>query len=181
MARLFAARPYPSSLCGPASLVSPAEMVRFALMMLRAVIIFAILTAPLGLSACTTASGQGATAALAADDVTGTVEGDQAVNYDDNALSEGKASWSCDNGETYLVDNTVSEIVVSAPDGQQMQMPATPADSRTRYVLQQYAFVVDGEEALFFRPKASPLTCKKGPASAFHVTAPPSIDLKLNG
>jgi membrane-bound inhibitor of C-type lysozyme len=173
--------PAPMKRSKSASLVRRAEMITVALMMLRAFIVFAMLATPVGLSACTTGSGQGATLALAAGDVTGTVEGDQAVDYDDNALSEGKASWRCDNGETYLVDNTVSQIVVSAPDGQTMQMPATPADSRTRYVLQQYAFVVDGEEALFFRPKASPLTCKKGPAAAYRVTAPPSIDLKLNG
>jgi hypothetical protein len=147
-------------------------------MLLRALLIFAGLAAPLSMTACTTASDQGA---LTAGDVTGTVDGDAAVAYDDNALSAGKASWRCDNGETYLVDNTVTQITISAPDGQTMEMPATPADSRTRYVLQQFAFVVDGEEALFFRPKATPLTCRKGPAAAFRVTAPSSIDLKNSG
>ncbi len=146
-------------------------------MLVRLFPILVALAAPLAVSACTTAKDGNATGALAA----AGAEGDQATGYDDNALSAGKASWRCDNGETYLVDNTVSQIVVSSPDGQTMELPATPPDSRTRYVFQQYAFVVDGEEALFFRAKSSPLTCKKGPASAFKVTAPPSIDLKLNG
>lgn len=148
-------------------------------MSVRTFFILAIVVCPLGLVACTTASGGGVAAGLTSN-ATG-VQGDQAANYEDNALSAGKASWLCDNGETYLVDNIVTQITVSAPDGQTMDMPATPADSRTRYVLQQFAFVVDGDEALFFRPKATPLTCRKGPASAYRLTAPPSIDLKQNG
>ncbi len=143
-------------------------------MLSRPLAIAAMAAALLELAACTSSPGGGTAAVLAA----GAAQGDAATNYDDNALSAGKASWRCDNGETYLVDNTVTQIVVISPDGQTMTMPATPADSRTRYVLQQYAFVVDGEEALFFRAKSSPLTCRKGPASAFTARAPASIDLK---
>lgn len=84
-----------------------------------------------------------------------------AVAYDDNANYEGHATYKCDNGESLQVDNTVSAVSVGFADGTAMQLPASPADSHTRYVQEQYAMVFDGEEALFFRPKAQPLTCKR--------------------
>lgn len=100
------------------------------------------------------------------------------VNYDDNAASAGRFAWTCDNGDVVKVDNSVASVTVGMPDGSVMQMPATPPDSRTRYVMQQYALVFDGDEALFFRPKATPLTCKKGAALAGPITPNASIDLR---
>lgn len=91
---------------------------------------------------------------------TATGDPDVAV-YDDNATYEGHATYKCDNGESLQIDNTVSAVSVGFPDGSTMQLPASPADSHTRYVQEQYAMVFDGEEALFFRPKAQPLTCKR--------------------
>jgi membrane-bound inhibitor of C-type lysozyme len=88
-------------------------------------------------------------------------DGGDATNYDDNATYEGRALYKCDNGESLQVDNTVAAVSIGFADGTTMQLPASPADSHTRYVQQQYAMVFDGEEALFFRPKAQPLTCRR--------------------
>jgi membrane-bound inhibitor of C-type lysozyme len=88
-------------------------------------------------------------------------DGGAAVSYDDNATYEGRAIYRCDNGETLQVDNTVAAVSISFADGTTMQLPASPADSHTRYVQEQYAMVFDGQEALFFRPKAQPLTCRR--------------------
>jgi len=135
------------------------------------------------LGGCSTQAGQTPAMSLApgatptemgsADDSGGTD-----VNYDDNASSAGRFAWTCDNGDIVKVDNTVTSITVGMPDGSVMQMPATPADSRTRYVVQQYALVFDGDEALFFRPKAAPLTCKKGVALSGPIVQNASIDLR---
>jgi len=147
-----------------APLAPPQILATVAAMSGRFLIRFGIILGLFALAACTTAA------------VAPEAGGDAAL-LSEGALSAGKSSWSCDNGEVFLVDNAVTQISVTSPDGQAMVMPATPADSRTRYVVQQNAFVVDGDEALFFRPRATPLTCKKGPASDFRVVAAPSIDL----
>lgn len=81
--------------------------------------------------------------------------------YDDNALFAGRATYRCDSGESLQVDNTVTRIAIAQADGTVMELPASPSDSHTRYVKDQYAFVFDGEEALFFRPKTAPATCRR--------------------
>ncbi len=78
------------------------------------------------------------------------------VAYEDNALYAGRSIYRCDNGESLEVNNTVTQVVLGLSDGSVMELPASPADSHTRYVKDQYAFVFDGTEALFFRPKAAP-------------------------
>jgi len=84
-----------------------------------------------------------------------------AVAYEDNALYAGRSTYRCDNGESLDVDNTVTQVELGLADGSVMELPASPADSHTRYVKDQYAFVFDGTEALFFRPKAAPATCRR--------------------
>lgn len=84
-----------------------------------------------------------------------------AVAYEDNALYAGRSTYRCDNGESLEVDNTVTQVALGLADGSVMELPASPADSHTRYVKDQYAFVFDGTEALFFRPKAAPATCRR--------------------
>lgn len=81
--------------------------------------------------------------------------------YEDNASYAGRSTYRCDNGETLEVENRISLVTIAGPDGSVMDLPASPADSQTRYVKDQYAFVFDGDEALFFRPKAAPATCKR--------------------
>lgn len=109
-----------------------------------------------GISPVTASLAPGASAAVAdmAD------AGGDAV-YDDNALYAGRSTYRCDNGESIEVDNTVTQVALGLSDGTVMELPASPADSHTRYVKDQYAFVFDGAEALYFRPKAPPATCRR--------------------
>lgn len=111
-----------------------------------------------GTSAPTASLVPGASAADIADagaDAAGTVA------YEDNALYAGRSIYRCDNGESLEVNNTVTQVALGLSDGSVMELPASPADSHTRYVKDQYTFVFDGTEALFFRPKAAPATCRR--------------------
>lgn len=81
--------------------------------------------------------------------------------YEDNGNYAGSATYRCDDGQTLAVNNSVTAVSIGFADGSTMQLPASPADSHTRYVQDQYAFVFDGNEALLFRPKAPPATCKR--------------------
>lgn len=133
-------------------------------------------------SGCSTTGVQEPTLGLAPTGSTlvemGSGDGQQVpVNYDDNVASAGRYLWKCDNGDQLRVDNVVTSITIGMQDGDVMQLPASPPDSRTRYVFEQYAFVIDGGEALFFRPKATPLNCKRGQASAAPIVSQSSIDL----
>lgn len=87
--------------------------------------------------------------------------GGPGTGYDDNASYAGRSTYRCDSGEMIEVQNTVTKVAVAASDGSIMELPASPADSHTRYALEQYALVFDGDEALFFRPKTPPATCRR--------------------
>lgn len=117
-----------------------------------------------GLSPATASLAPGASTAAVADmaDAGGdAATSAEAASYDDNAFYAGRATYRCDNGESLEVNNTVTQVALGLPDGSVMELPASPADSHTRYVKDQYAFVFDGAEALYFRPKAAPATCKR--------------------
>lgn len=111
-----------------------------------------------GTSPATMSLAPGAPASAAAEAINGDP---QAVPYEDNALYAGRSTYRCDNGENIEVDNTVTHVALGLSDGTVMELPASPADSHTRYVKDQYAFVFDGTEALYFRPKAPPATCRR--------------------
>ena len=117
------------------------------------------------LSACASDGIDAPTASLmpGAAGVADTVGGDAdpVAVYDDNATYAGRATYKCDNGESLQVDNSVAAVSIAFADGSSMQLPASPSDSHTRYVQEQYAMVFDGEEALFFRPKSTPITCRR--------------------
>ena len=110
------------------------------------------------MSPATMALAAGAPASAVAEAVGGDP---QAVPYEDNALYAGRSTYRCDNGENLEVENTVTQVALGLSDGTVMELPASPADSHTRYVKDQYAVVFDGAEALYFRPKAPPATCRR--------------------
>ena len=95
----------------------------------------------------------------AGDDAEGDASG--RASYDDNASYSGRYAYRCDNGERIQVENTVTQVAIAAADGAVVQLPASPADSHTRYVQDQYAIIFDGQEALYFRPKEAPATCRR--------------------
>jgi membrane-bound inhibitor of C-type lysozyme len=109
----------------------------------------------------TGSAGFAAAAATVSLPDSGTDAATEAPAYDDNASYAGHSTYRCDNGETLEVENSVTRVAVAGADGSLMELPASPADSQTRYVKDQYALVFDGDEALFFRPKAAPATCKR--------------------
>ncbi len=113
-----------------------------------------------GTSAPTASLAPGASAS-AADIADAGADAAGTVAYEDNALYAGRSIYRCDNGESLEVNNTVTQVALGLADGTVMELPASPADSHTRYVKDQYAFVFDGPEALFFRPKAAPATCRR--------------------
>ena len=114
-----------------------------------------------GVSPATASLAPGAFAADMADAGADAATSAEAASYDDNAFYAGRAIYRCDNGESLEVNNTVTQVALGLSDGSVMELPASPADSHTRYVKDQYAFVFDGAEALYFRPKAAPATCKR--------------------
>lgn len=86
--------------------------------------------------------------------------------YDDNVAYPGRSIYACEDGETLTVDNTVAAVHIALPDGSAMDMPASPPDSRNRYVSGQNALVLDGDEALYMRPKTPPVVCRRSALQA---------------
>ena len=86
--------------------------------------------------------------------------------YDDNVAYPGRSIYACEDGESLTVDNTVANVHIALGDGSIMDMPASPPDSRNRYVNGQYALVLDGNEALYMRPKTPPVTCNRAAAAS---------------
>lgn len=86
---------------------------------------------------------------------------DTGAVYEDNASYAGRSTYRCDDGHSIEVANAETAVQLGFDDGTSITLPASPADSRTRYVDQQIAFVFDGDEALFFRPKTAPATCRR--------------------
>lgn len=107
----------------------------------------------------TTAQGFAPGAALAA--LPSDTDQAPQIIYDDNANYAGRAVYRCDDGNTLVVENQVQTVQIGFADGTSMTLPASPADSRTRYVHEQYALVFDGNETLFMKPKSPPITCKR--------------------
>ena len=119
---------------------------------------------------CTTAADPQVPGMAFAGDATAAQEAsgdaDPAVAYDDNVAYPGRAVYSCDDGEKLTVDNAVTNVHIALADGSALDMPASPPDSRNRYVNGQHALVLDGEEALYMRPKTTPVSCRRGTAQA---------------
>ena len=86
---------------------------------------------------------------------------DTTTTYDDNASYVGSAVYRCDDGRAVDITNEETVVTLAQDDGSTLRLPASPADSRTRYAEKQYAVVFDGEEILFFRPKTEPATCRR--------------------
>ena len=60
-----------------------------------------------------------------------------------------------------MVDNRRSVVLIRDPDGETLELPASPAGQLTRYGKKPYALVLEGSEALFVKPRKPPFTCKR--------------------
>lgn len=72
-----------------------------------------------------------------------------------------RATWRCDGGTTMTVINNGSSIHVLSPRGTEVDLPASPPGSRTRYGEGLYAVVFEGREALWFVTGKQPLNCRR--------------------
>lgn len=73
----------------------------------------------------------------------------------------GSAIYRCGGGKTMTIDNRRSMVNIIDPDGEVMALPAAPANQTSRYGKQPVALVLDGNEALYVKPRKSPFTCKR--------------------
>lgn len=71
------------------------------------------------------------------------------------------ASYSCTDGATMTVENFGSFVHVVSPDGENLDLPASPETQRNRYGLASDAIVLEGREALLMRGGHEPLTCMR--------------------
>lgn len=73
----------------------------------------------------------------------------------------GSAVYRCNGGRSITVENRRSSVTLLDPDGETMVLPASPAGQLSRYGQKPYALVLDGNEALYVKPRKSPYTCKR--------------------
>lgn len=71
------------------------------------------------------------------------------------------ANYACDNGGSITIRNVGSSIRLLGPNGVEEDLPASPANQKSRYGEAQDAIVLDGREALVMRSGHTPLTCTR--------------------
>ena len=71
------------------------------------------------------------------------------------------ASYSCTDGATMTVENFGSSVHVVGPDGESLDLPASPETQRNRYGQASDAIVLEGREALLMRRGREPLNCMR--------------------
>jgi membrane-bound inhibitor of C-type lysozyme len=71
------------------------------------------------------------------------------------------ASYSCTDGATMTVENFGSSVHVVSPDGESLDLPASPETQRNRYGEASDAIVLEGREALVMFRGHEPLTCMR--------------------
>jgi membrane-bound inhibitor of C-type lysozyme len=89
------------------------------------------------------------------------VEGDAEFGIEAETVQPRLAKYRCEDGGEITVENGVTAVKVLASDGVALDLPASPPESRSRYVQASYALVLDGEEALFMKAGKPPLTCRR--------------------
>ena len=71
------------------------------------------------------------------------------------------ATYDCGKGRKLVLENMQTSVIVIPPDGKSVELLASPADSRTRYSLEQDTLVLDKRTAFWFRTGKVPLDCKR--------------------
>lgn len=74
----------------------------------------------------------------------------------------GSAVYRCGGGQSLTIDNRRTSVTLLDPDGETMLLPAAPSGQTSRYGQKPYAIVLDGNEALYVKPRKPPFTCKRG-------------------
>lgn len=71
------------------------------------------------------------------------------------------ANYACDNGGSITIRNVGTSIRLLGPNGVEEDLPASPANQKSRYGETHDAIVLDGREALVMRSGHTPLTCTR--------------------
>lgn len=80
------------------------------------------------------------------------------------ALSDpepGHATYSCGDLGNLDVDNMRTSVRLTDPDGDNVELPASPADQTSRYGQSPYALLLEGREALYMKDGREPVTCMR--------------------
>lgn len=79
----------------------------------------------------------------------------------DSAPQPAIANYACDGGGTMTIRNVGTSIRLLGPNGVEEELPASPANQRSRYGEAHDAIVLDGREALVMKAGGTPLTCTR--------------------
>lgn len=71
------------------------------------------------------------------------------------------ASYACADGGLVTIENLGASVKVLGPDGENTELPASPANQRNRYGAAADAIVIEGREVLFMKSGQEPLTCTR--------------------
>lgn len=79
----------------------------------------------------------------------------------DSAAQPPLAAYACTDGSTVTIRNLGTSIRIIGPNGMEADIPAMPANQRSRYGEAHEAIVLDGREALIMQSGSAPLTCTR--------------------
>ena len=71
------------------------------------------------------------------------------------------ATYQCGQDATVTVETLGTSVRVVGPDGETVDLPASPANQQSRFGEPPYAIVPEGREALFMKNGSPPLTCQR--------------------
>jgi hypothetical protein len=69
--------------------------------------------------------------------------------------------YQCDDAGTLTVVDSGGSVKVTTPSGREIDLPASPPESRSRYGEPPYALIVEGGDALWMKAGKRPLECKR--------------------
>lgn len=87
-------------------------------------------------------------------------QGSMAIVAEKEVAQPARATYSCADGSMMTIRNLGASIRVIGPDEEE-ELPASPANQRSRYGQGVDAIVLDGREALVVKGRHSPLTCTR--------------------
>ncbi|MGH6763376.1 MAG: hypothetical protein ACRECW_17520 [Phyllobacterium sp.] len=69
------------------------------------------------------------------------------------------ARYNCNSGETIAVENNGGSVKIAVADGETIELPASPSESRSRYGVTPYAAIFEQKTLLFIKAGSVPLEC----------------------
>lgn len=69
--------------------------------------------------------------------------------------------YQCGTAGRLTVVDSGQSVTVTTPSGNEVELPASPPESRSRYGAPPYALVVEGGDALWMKSGKRPLECKR--------------------